>query len=68
MVLLALDKRNMSHGGITGWRWDFGDGNQTAEQHRIHTYTEPGEYVVTLYIEGPVGKARHTKVRTVAVK
>ena len=60
--------QDTSYGNITSWRWDFGDGNQSTEQHPIHGYEEAGEYVITLHIEGPAGKARHTRVRAVAVK
>ena len=31
-----------------GWRWDFGDGNYSAEQHPSHIYAAPGTYTVTL--------------------
>lgn len=39
-------------GIITGWTWDFGDGTTSTEQNPVHTYTEPGLYVVTLRIQG----------------
>lgn len=35
---------------ITGWFWDFGDGNTSAEQNPVHTYGEPGFYTTCLYI------------------
>ena len=57
-----------SYGDITDWKWDFGDGNESTKQHPIHSYSEPGEYVVSLNIEGPSGKDRHIRVRAVAVK
>jgi hypothetical protein len=57
-----------SYGDITDWKWDFGDGNESTKQHPIHSYSEPGEYVVILNIEGPSGKDRHIRVRAVAVK
>jgi hypothetical protein len=60
--------RDQSHGKITSWRWDFGDGSSSTEQHPIHRYEKPGEYVVRLAIEGPAGKSDWTKVRDVAVK
>jgi hypothetical protein len=71
--VIDMDRRlvgfqDESYGEITNWRWDFGDGNESTEQHPIHRYKEPGEYVVTLHIEGPEGKDRHTRVRAVAVK
>ncbi len=60
--------QDMSHGEIRSWRWDFGDGKTATEQHPLHAYAEPGEYVVTLVVEGPAGKANHTSVRAVAVR
>ncbi|MGD1847998.1 MAG: PKD domain-containing protein [Salibacteraceae bacterium] len=39
-----------SEGSLTSWKWDFGDGNQSSEQHPIHTYQEPGTYSVTLTV------------------
>lgn len=57
-----------SGGKITSWKWDFGDGTTSTEQHPIHAYQKPDHYIVTLWIEGPAGKARRTKVWDVAVK
>jgi hypothetical protein len=60
--------QDMSYGDITSWKWDFGDGTTSTDQHPIHQYKEAAEYVVTLHVEGPAGKASRTKVRDVAVK
>lgn len=54
--------RDQSYGVVKSWRWDFGDGNQSAEQHPVHRYAKGGEFVVTLAIEGPEGKSRRSKV------
>ncbi len=35
---------------ISGWSWDFGDGNTSTEQNPEHTYTETGNYVVNLEV------------------
>ena len=59
---------DLSEGEITSWRWDFGDGTTSDEQHPLHSYAQAGKYVVTLDIEGPKGKSRCTKVWDVAVK
>ena len=71
--VLDMDRRlvafqDRSGGDITSWRWDFGDGASSAEQHPLHSYQKGGEYVVTLRVEGPGGSAKLTKVRDVAVK
>ncbi len=34
----------------THWLWDFGDGNQSADQNPIHTYNSTGTFDVTLTI------------------
>jgi PKD repeat protein len=57
-----------SVGTITSWRWDFGDGTTSTERHPVHQYTRAGRYVVALYIEGPDGTARRSKVWDVAVR
>ena len=38
---------------ITGWDWNFGDGNTSNEQNPTHTYDEDGEYTVDLSITTP---------------
>jgi hypothetical protein len=57
-----------SIGKVTGWMWDFGDGGTARERNPQHAYKGPGNYVVTLDIEGPDGKARLCKVWDVTVK
>jgi hypothetical protein len=57
-----------SVGKIASWKWDFGDGKTSAEQHPIHVYDKPGMYIVVLWVEGPAGKSRMAKVWDVAVK
>jgi hypothetical protein len=60
--------RDESYGQITSWRWDFGDGSSSTEQHPVHRYAKPGEYDVKLTVEGSAGKAEWIKIRYVAVK
>lgn len=35
-------------GTITGYLWDFGDGETSTEENPSHLYSAPGEYTVTL--------------------
>ncbi len=54
--------RDRSFGKITSRQWDFGDGTSSDEQHPVHHYTKGGEFIVTLSVEGPAGKAQRTKI------
>lgn len=54
--------RDRSQGEITAWKWDFGDGQSSTEQHPIHRYQNAGDFIVTLTVTGPKGTAKRTKV------
>lgn len=60
--------KDESDGKITGWQWDFGDGDTSTEQSPVHQYKEAGKYIVILNIEGPAGKSKMAKVWDVAIK
>ncbi|MBI1788857.1 MAG: PKD domain-containing protein [Acidobacteria bacterium] len=64
--LVAFEDR--SEGRITSWKWDFGDDTTSSERHPMHAYQKAGEYVVTLWVEGPEGKSRLAKVWDVVLK
>ena len=55
-------------GNITGYRWDFGDGNitTTSEKIAMHTYTSKGDYNVNLTVTDNKD-AEHSANHTVAV-
>jgi uncharacterized membrane protein len=55
-------------GRVTAWKWDFGDGQTSTQQHPRHEYTRPGNYVVVLEVDGPDGKGRRSKVWDVTLK
>jgi len=73
-MIVDMDRRlvafkDLSYGNIASWRWDFGDGTSSTEQNPVHQYEKGGQhYVVVLYVEGPEGKARMSKVWDVAVR
>ncbi len=46
---------------ITGWLWDFGDGESSTEQNPSHTYEDDGVFKVTLTATNDVGSAYVTK-------
>jgi hypothetical protein len=60
--------RDTSSGTITSWRWDFGDGTTSTEQHPLHTYSRAGNFVVILDVTGPGGASRRSKVWDVQLK
>lgn len=71
--VIDMDRRlvafkDLSHGEITSWLWDFDDGTTSTEQNPIHHFEKPGGVVVVLKIKGPAGEARRVKVRNVVVK
>lgn len=37
-------------GSIVAWNWDFGDESSSDLQHPLHTYSEPGTYIVQLIV------------------
>ncbi len=71
--VLDMDRRrvafqDLSHGEVTSWLWDFDDGTTSAEQHPVHDFARPGEFVITLTVNGPTGEARRIKVNQVVVR
>ncbi len=71
--VLDMDRRltafqDRSYGAPSSWRWEFGDGQTSTEQHPVHRYGKEGNYVVTLEVQGPGGKDRRTKVWDVVMR
>lgn len=71
--VVDMDRRivafaDRSQGQIAAWKWDFGDGVSSTDQHPIHTYKRDGEYVVELLVQGPAGESRHAKVWDVTIR
>ena len=72
-TVVDMDRRlvafkDLSVGKVTSWKWDFGDGAVSTEQHPLHAYEKPGNYVVVLDIEGPDGSSRRSKVWDVQLR
>lgn len=54
--------KDESHGIVTSWKWDFGDGTFSAERNPVHIYAEDGAHNdVTLSVSGPGGESRLSK-------
>jgi PKD repeat protein/nitrous oxidase accessory protein NosD len=54
-VPLTATFTDKSTGDPTSWSWDFGDGGNSTGQHLSHTYTQPGDYTVTLTVSNDYG-------------
>jgi len=52
-------------GGITGWAWDFGDGNSSTSPSPTNCYATAGTYVVTLVVTDAVASDNQTSVVTI---
>ncbi|MFC2084591.1 Ser-Thr-rich GPI-anchored membrane family protein [Bacteroidota bacterium] len=64
---LEVQFYDLSTGDITGWTWDFGDGNQSSNQNPVHTYLNPGQYSVSLTVSGFLGTDILTREGYIAV-
>ena len=60
-IPLTVQFTDNSTNNPTSWLWEFGDGNRSAEQNPAHTYTEVGNYTVTLTVTNTAGNATETK-------
>jgi PKD domain len=60
--------QDLTEGKVTTWKWDFGDGTTSTEQHPLHSYKDPGSYIVVLYVEGPTGKSHMSKIYDVVIR
>ncbi|HEX2860416.1 MAG TPA: PKD domain-containing protein [Lacunisphaera sp.] len=60
--------RDESVGTVTAWKWDFGDGTTSTEQHPQHVFEKGHGHVVVLEVTGPDGTARRSKVWDVQLR
>jgi len=54
------DASTVAEGSVTGWNWNFGDGNAATDQNVGHPYAEYGNYQVTLDVVTNHGCPGHT--------
>ncbi|HBG28290.1 MAG: hypothetical protein A2Y10_03400 [Planctomycetes bacterium GWF2_41_51] len=47
---------------ITGWLWNFGDGQTSDEQNPMHIYAQPGNYTISLTVTNSLGQT-HTETK-----
>ncbi len=60
-VPLDVQFTDLSTDKPTAWRWDFGDGQTSFEQHPVHRYMTPGSYTVCLEASNEFGSAATCK-------
>jgi parallel beta-helix repeat protein len=58
---LEVTFTDASTGPITTWSWDFGDGQTSTQQNPSHTYTDVGDFTVSLAVTGPGGEDTEVK-------
>jgi len=49
---LIVHFKDTSANGPSSWLWTFGDGTTSTDQNPTHTYTAPGNYTVSLSVNG----------------
>ena len=53
---LFVEFTSTSTGAITGYSWNFGDGNTSSSTRPVHLYNAEGVYSVSLTVTGPGGE------------
>ncbi len=64
---LTVKFTDQSVGDISLWKWDFGDGTTDSVQNPTHTYSNKGEYTVSLTVSGPYGSDTKTVKNCITV-
>jgi len=57
----TLSFTDKSDGNISSWLWHFGDGSTSTLQNPTHSYTNPGNYSVSLTVSGLGNSVTETK-------
>jgi PKD repeat protein len=55
---------DQSNGPAANWSWNFGDGGISVLQNPVHTFSGPGNYMVTLTVSNPLGRSNSLKYLT----
>ncbi|MCC4769883.1 PKD domain-containing protein [Methanosarcina sp. DH2] len=64
---LSVIFTDSSTGNPTAWKWDFGDGNNSAVQNPVHAYSTAGNHTVTLTVTNAAGSNTVTKSNYIKV-
>ena len=58
---LTVQYTDTSSGSPTSWNWNFGDGQSSTVENPTHTYSEVGNYSVTLNVTNSAGSSSLTQ-------
>ena len=64
---LTVEFTDQSTGYPTSWKWNFGDGKESADQNPVHTFWSSGDYTVTLTASNEYGTSDVTKAYLIHV-
>lgn len=64
---LTVQFQDTSTGFPTQWKWKFGDGSSSSQQHPLHEFSEAGDYVVTLTASNSTSSGTVSQIVTVGI-
>ena len=64
---LTVQFTDISTGTIDSYSWDFGDGGTSTLRNPSHTYTQSGDFAVSLTVIGPLESDVETKAMFIKV-
>ncbi|MBU1488130.1 PKD domain-containing protein, partial [bacterium] len=64
---LEVTFSDLSTGDVLSYLWSFGDGDTSAAQNPTHTYTNPGDYTVSLTVSDACGSDSQTRTGYITV-
>ncbi len=67
-VPLTVQFKDKSNGNPTSWQWEFGDGDISSEQNPEHTYSQAGNFTVTLKVTNSRGSDTEEKLSLIDVE
>ena len=64
---LLIHFTDLSTGNITNRAWDFGDGNTSSMQNPNHTYSQAGNFTVSLHVSNTSSGCNDSIIKTITV-
>jgi len=65
---LTVQFVDTSTGWPMSWYWDFGDGNTSIRENPSYTYTQPGNFTVTLTAKNKGGSSSMTRTAPITIR